>query len=461
MADARDENPEAQSAGQSFRCHRPGADDLIALIDKTGAGLMAVDREFRIVWHNATMAEICQSDALTGRRCHEAVTGRECLCDGCLAKATFETGRPHCGTVTIYNEDEEPRGYSITAAPVVGDDGGIRTVLEMIQSVTTLRSTQSQLARYKRLVDNSEDFMIVTDRNGEILAVNRRITTELGYSERELVGRNAVILFPEFERHRGPEIGERTVVNASLVDFIHLQRKDGTLIPTQVFILFDEEQLVQEVIFCDLSERLRMESEIRKRSEQLAEQFRQVRAAMQEKERFFRHVSHDMRTPLTSIIGFTQFMLDDEEEPAGRRQRLALRRIEASAQKLLALIDDLVDLSKLEAHKMETELAEVSLADLLEQIAASMAPLAEQKGLSLTLDTSADLPSIATDQAKLTRILNNLVSNAIKFTKSGGVKLAAEKNAEANAREREMLAWQVKEISGLGFDAGSPSGHGR
>jgi signal transduction histidine kinase len=136
------------------------------------------------------------------------------------------------------------------------------------------------------------------------------------------------------------------------------------------------------------------------------------------KSEFLATMSHELRTPLNSILGFSDVL--GSAENLNDRQKKYLSNIRTSGQHLLALINDILDLAKIEAGKMEVHPGDVVVHELVESVAASMLPLAERKNIDLRWDVDPDVPVLFQDPGKLQQVLNNLVSNAVKFTPEGG-----------------------------------------
>lgn len=134
------------------------------------------------------------------------------------------------------------------------------------------------------------------------------------------------------------------------------------------------------------------------------------------KTEFLANVSHELRTPLNSMIGFADLLVDSTDERIGRYGR----NIRSAAKQLLNMINDLLDLAKIEAGKAEVRWERVSVSDVCQTLTALMAPLAEKKQITLTAEIDEDLPIVETDPGKLQQILFNLLSNAVKFTPVGG-----------------------------------------
>jgi PAS domain S-box-containing protein len=177
-----------------------------------------------------------------------------------------------------------------------------------------------------------------------------------------------------------------------------------------------------------------LEARIREATADLAEQntrlqwqSRELEKANRLKSEFLASMSHELRTPINALIGYTALMLDRIYGELTPRQEDGLNRIQASAQHLLALINDILDLAKIEAGRMPLHLEDVSLKEVLTEIAQQMEPLIKKKtALSFTVEPPPKDLTMHTDRMKVKQILLNLLSNAVKFTHSGGVWLSAK-----------------------------------
>jgi PAS domain S-box-containing protein len=404
---------------------------ITSVIDGVATAFVLVDEQMILRWHNAALTKRTGIADMTGQICHKVVFGQDSVCSGCLVKQTFQTGQQQVGNISIQTEKWGVRHFLVTTAPVHDESGIVKFVLELAYDVTDAQRTESELARYKRLVDNSDDLMVVCDCDFEILACNRRLIDQCGYTEKELVGRPVLdLIIPE--EHDELLFASGTLRETGMaMGIVRLARKDGSSISTQVFATYDRDTGVYEVVFKDISERLRLEQEIRARSDELEAQNTKVLAAVEERNRFFRNVSHELRTPLTSIIGFAELLLEDTEEPLSERQKTQLSRVVGNSHKLLGMVNDLLDLSRLDAGGMRMEWANIDLAEFLQQVVNNMMPLAKGKNVSVTVFAPKDLPLVMTDEQKLGQIVVNLLSNAIKFTPQGSVSLTVSKNEKS------------------------------
>jgi signal transduction histidine kinase len=172
---------------------------------------------------------------------------------------------------------------------------------------------------------------------------------------------------------------------------------------------------------------------------------RVAEAADRIKSAFLATMSHELRTPLNSIIGFTGIVLLGRAGPLNPEQAKQLGMVQESAWQLLALINDVLDLSKIEAGQLEVHAASFDLRASIERVIAMVRPLAEKKGLLLTTETDPELGEMIGDQRRVEQILLNLLSNAIKFTDIGSVKLTAELLADFQT-SHDALPWPTARI---------------
>jgi signal transduction histidine kinase/DNA-binding response OmpR family regulator len=175
-------------------------------------------------------------------------------------------------------------------------------------------------------------------------------------------------------------------------------------------------------------------AELEQRNRVLGEQNRRLTLEGQAKARFMANMSHELRTPMNAIIGFTSLLLDDRSLQINERHRRSLERVSRNAHDLLELINNVLDLSKIEAGRMDVYSEPADARDLIERAVAIVEPLKEGRPVRLSVHTQDSLPALRTDRTKFQQILINLLSNAIKFTSEGEVKVSAERADDSRIR---------------------------
>ncbi len=185
---------------------------------------------------------------------------------------------------------------------------------------------------------------------------------------------------------------------------------------------FTDKQIALVETFADQAviaiENVRLFDEIQEKSRQLAE-------ASQHKSQFLANMSHELRTPLNAILGYTELISDSVYGEPPEKMRDVLKRIEGNGRHLLGLINDVLDLSKIEAGQLVLALADYSLKDVVHGVFSAVEPLAAEKNIAFKVEVAEDLPAGRGDERRITQVLLNLVGNAIKFTDQGGVTIRA------------------------------------
>ncbi|MFT0861126.1 response regulator [Ancylobacter sp. G4_0304] len=212
-------------------------------------------------------------------------------------------------------------------------------------------------------------------------------------------------------------------------------KQDGTTCYTMVFggalDFMDDPSIIATV--SDISDRVRMEDELREAKE-AAESASQVKSA------FLANMSHELRTPLNAIIGYSEILQEDARDDGNDALVADLEKIQGAGKHLLGLINDILDLSKIEAGRMDVYLEQVFLTRLVDEVKTIVSPMMKKNANSLVIDCPPDIGSVRTDLTKLKQSLINLLSNAAKFTKEGKVTLSLARVPTAEGGEEVRLS---------------------
>jgi protein-histidine pros-kinase len=260
---------------------------------------------------------------------------------------------------------------------------------------------------------------MTTDPVGIITDVNQQMESLTGYSRGELVGTPFKNYFTDPVQ---AEEGIRLALREGKVTNYELTARDRTghetVVSYNAATFHDREGKLQGVFAAarDVTERKHFEQTLQEKNAELE------RASLA-KDRFLASMSHELRTPLNAIIGFTGTLLMKLPGPLTADQEKQLRTIQSSARHLLSLINDLLDLAKIESGKLELRLEPVSCQRVIEDVAMTLKPMAESKGLEFEVDMLQNELTIISDQRALTQIILNLTNNAIKFTEKGRVRI--------------------------------------
>ncbi|MHB8770110.1 MAG: sensor histidine kinase [Syntrophales bacterium] len=189
-------------------------------------------------------------------------------------------------------------------------------------------------------------------------------------------------------------------------------------------------QEVNEDLSREIDDRIRREAELQRTMGELAVAKKQAEAADNLKSAFLATMSHELRTPLNSIIGFTGIILRERVGPLNDEQKKQLNMVRRSSQHLLALINDVLDISKIEAGQLQVFPEKIDLRQIVDKVVQAERPLADGRGLELAYEIAPGAETAAGDQRRVEQVLLNLLSNALKFTERGSVRIACEAEAD-------------------------------
>jgi PAS domain S-box-containing protein len=313
--------------------------------------------------------------------------------------------------------------YVIERGQAIKDGDGRVRLDGAIFDVTDRRVIEEERLKLAAIVESSEDAIMSADLEGTLLSWNRGAEIMFGYSAEEAIGSSVTILATDEDKDAPlKRMAEAVEAGEGRYETVR-RRKDGSLVDVSLTVsaVRNEKGEVVSVaaIVQDITQRKRVEQERADFTRELEARNERLLELDRLKDEFVALVSHELRTPLTSIRGYLELVLDGEAGPVTEDQRQFLGVVERNANRLLDLVGDLLFLAQIEAGKLSLEVGAVDLAAIAAESVESSRPLAEEKEITLTLATSP-VPLLAGDRARLAQLLDNLVSNAIKFTPAGG-----------------------------------------
>ncbi|MEC4721043.1 PAS domain S-box protein [Noviherbaspirillum sp. CPCC 100848] len=360
----------------------------------------------------------------------------------------------------------------VSSRSIHAEDGALAYVLSSQKDVTGLkvrRDAKLLEAKFRDLLECMPDGIVMSNATGHIVLANSQAERLFGYAHHELLGLPVDCLLrgrqaqqqlahPLYSRFRpsasaitgatGSTAGAATASTATntgttasatagtaglalhALHSLHALRKDGREIPVEVStgpVQTEEGPLVMCAIR-DMTERRQIERTLHEKNMEL-------KKANLAKDHFLAAMSHELRTPLNAIIGFTGTLLMRLPGPLTQDQDKQLRTVQHSAKHLLSLINDLLDLARVESGKISLHVEAVSLSSLVSGIIDTITPLARQKDLALKFDAPDRDVVFQTDRRAVSQILLNLVNNAVKFTERGSILVSLRERVRDGTRE--------------------------
>lgn len=337
---------------------------------------------------------------------------------------------------------------------VGGLDVFLRDISERKRSDQELKRRETYLST---LLDHMVDAIICIDAAGTIQFVNPAVEAIFGFTAHEIIGKNVSMLMPEevanehedyLKRYlrslSGPVIGQGREVTG--------QRKNGNTFPVDLAVnrMLIDDQAYFIGTLRDITERKKNERELIEHKDQLerlvAQRTRDLElardramAASKSKSTFLANMSHELRTPLNAIIGYSEMLAEDLAGGPLDGAQTDVQKIRSAGKHLLNLINDILDLSKIEAGRMENHIEPFALLPVIENVVASIDPLIMRSDNKTILDLSADIGTIESDVTKVRQILFNLISNANKFTHGGSITISCRRQTLADSEFIEFI----------------------
>ncbi len=396
----------------------PGQDaDLAALLDKVPTGLI-VHRGNAVLFANRTLLEwIGFADAAA----LEQAGGVSRLFAG-------GTEGGEAVTLTTANGVDIPVEAHLSRVTWAGQSAFLFTLTRAAvaeaaadQESATLSELRGRLEEVEQILDTATDGIVIVTSDGAIESMNRSAEALFGYESAEVKGLSVTTLFAP-ESHRSALDYCDGLLSNGVASVLNDGRqiigrvKQGGLIP-----LYMTMGRTGPAARPKLAAMFRDMTHWKKAEEDLLAAKRQAEQASSQKSDFLAKISHEIRTPLNAIIGFSEVMMEERFGAIGNeRYRDYLKDIHASGGHVLSLINDLLDLSKIEAGKLELAFTSVDLNDMVQSTVAIMQPQANRERVIIRSSLQPRLPNVVADSRSLRQIVLNLLSNSVKFTPAGG-----------------------------------------
>ena len=416
------------------RAERASTALLESVVDNAPVGLGFLDPALHVQHMNRALSTMSERalDAAVGRSLWDVLPDMRAALEPRLAEV-LEAGRTITNIEVAMHGRANPallREFQFGFFPLPTGSGTRTTAGAgvVVTDVTYRKRSERRLReseeRFRTLIETSAAIVWTTTPSGELAPPQASWTAFTGQTQSEYEGFGWLQAVHPEDREPTLEAWNRALADHALYSIDHrLRRADGewrTMAARGVPILDDGEVREWVGTHTDITERKQAEEELGAAKEA-------AEAANRAKSQFLANMSHELRTPLSAVIGYSE-MIEEEMEETGEQHLLGdVRKIQSNARHLLSLINDVLDLSKIEADRMTTFAEDFDVEALVRDVASTVGSLVQQKNNEIALDLAPGLGTMHTDQVKLRQCLFNLVSNAAKFTEGGRITLRASR----------------------------------
>jgi PAS domain S-box-containing protein len=414
-----------------------------SVLDALESAIVVTDQKGSIIRANAASRKLLPvaGDRLDFHRFYEEDGVTPCRPENFPLELALRGAASSEAQLTVHDGHGASIIMRITANPIPDANGrpagAVLKATKEVIGTHSLAGDADLKSRFYTLMEVAPDAILEVDSTGKIVLVNQTAEKMFGYTRQEILGMNVDALVPSAMRHSHNQHRTSYASHAQSRPMgigleLRAQRKDGSLLPVEISLSPNPGPGGMRVIAVvrDITARRRIEDKLRAvqdsynaeltaKNEQLEARNRDIERANRLKTEFLASMSHELRTPLHTIIGFAELLTEGIEGPLGPKQQRFLNHILQDSRHLLELINEILDISKIESGKLQLQISAIEFPACLEEVLSGIHQQAAQKNIRLEVNNKFQ-DIIFADRLRLKEVLYNLLTNAVKFTSEGG-----------------------------------------
>ncbi|ADE35962.1 PAS domain S-box protein [Methanohalophilus mahii] len=445
VTERKENEEEIKKLTEEYQTVFQGTQDSMFLIEVTD------DNEFRYMRNNrAHQVSTGFTSAYFRGKTPQELAGKK---TGDQLSANYKRCIDSNDTVSYEETLEFPAGTRMwqTALTPIFQHGEVRYIVGSSQDITGRIKAENELRqskqKYQSLVENLNEIVYTLDQNATVTYVTPNIENISGYKPEEVIGKNFVeFVHPDDIRGRMEQFRKVLSGIDEPSEYRFLTKSGDTVwVRTNAKPIIKDDKIVGiQGLLMDITDVKKAEKQLEDAVLRANEMAIQAEYANKTKSQFLANMSHELRTPLNSVIGFSDILLKEIKGELNDSQKKYISNISNGGRHLLDLINDILDLSKIEAGKMELACEDLNLDSVFSEIESVISPQAQKKSIDLEISKPADI-EINADKSKIKQIIFNLLSNAIKFTDENG-----KVSMSAGEVDRDQVEITVKD-TGIGI----------
>ncbi len=391
------------------------------ILDAMADGIRFIDKNFNVTKMNKKMSELTGLPPAEGigSNCMDMFKSKFCGTQECSLLKSLKEGKPFQREEIRIRKDGKKVPCLDNVTPLKDKCGKIIGIIEDFRDISYIKNAEAEMEIKESAIESSINAIVITDATGIITYVNRSFLDMWNLkSEKDVLGKHIVKFWHKKGKYM--KVIDALSNEGGWVGVLDGEKKDGSVFPVQLSatsIKDENDNLVRMMAsFVDITEQKKAQEELRKSHKQIEKQNIKLKKLDELKSAFLNVTSHELRTPMSSIKGYVQMLLKNTLGEINKEQENALNVVLRNTDRLDHLIQDILDISRLESGTMKFIPEETDIEKMIKEVQETMQSWADSKNIKIDTKIEAQMPNLDIDQDRVKQVIINFTNNAIKFS---------------------------------------------